>query len=513
MISSKQDIHICGKSDGVKALQETYENPENNRIIVYTNKQANHLNRWIKEKYVKNGVAINTGDFVVFHYPTFAYAPSEIIFDRSPFEFEDQPFDFVEPKKIENGMFGEIISIDNTNILIEKASLKNGTTVEITFIPCQVKLQDGIVVELLIFNNFLTSSTSELSTNEIIAYQIILSDLEKEEMAKEPFEQTLEYAEMIQKGDYIRKMDEKGKFFYRNEKDERKMTKYEKDYRKRVISRLIIPESKYFKLLNAAQVKFAWCLTVNRAMAYHFDTVFFDTEQGENRGKTNAEYFKWLYTGISIGRNQVNLINWKPISPFMLTEFNTNPPTNMPKSNNIIMTTSNGIEQIGEELRDYLTKHLTHIGGIVLNIASKQYLELVTIKLHSEVVQLSFYYNQRGEIKKPILNQGNQNSFQTILNALELENKGISDEVGEMKNIFVEFITILSGKEIQTKVIALHDWSLIFEFSNLDEYVNVQVWYSGKGMISKFNYLQGSLGLFKNVLNIIQTTYGIEEGE
>ena len=513
MISSKQDIHICGKSDGVKALQETYENPENNRIIVYTNKQANHLNRWIKEKYAKNGVAINTGDFVVFHYPTFAYAPSEITYGSSPFEFGDQPFDFVEPKKIENGMFGEIIYIDNTNILIEKASLKNSTTVEITFIPCQVKLQDGIVVELLIFNNFLTSSTSELSTNEIIAYQIILSDLEKEEMAKEPFEQTEEYAEMIQNGDYIRKMDEEGKLFYRNIKDQRKMTKYEKDYRKRILSRLMIPESKYFKLLSAAKVKFAWCMTVNRAMAYHFDNVFFNTEQGENRGRANADYFKWLYTGISIGRNQVNLINWKPISPFMLTEFNTEPPTNMPKSNNIIMTASNGIEQIGDELRDYLTKHLTHIGGIVLNIASKQYLEVVTIKLYNEEVQMLFDYNKRGEIKIPRLNQGNQESFQTILKSLEHEDKGIPDEVGEMKNIFVELIMILSEKEIQTKVIALHDWSLIFEFSNLDEYVNVQVWYSGKGMISKFNYLQGSLGLFKNVLNIIQTTYGIEEGE
>ena len=44
-------------------------------------------------------------------------------------------------------------------------------------------------------------------------------------------------------------------------------------------------------------------------------------DQGENRGKTNENYFKWVYTGLTRAKSKVSLINYKPISPLLKIEY------------------------------------------------------------------------------------------------------------------------------------------------------------------------------------------------
>lgn len=509
-IADKMDISVLDKSKQIATLQESYNNPSISRIIVYTNEQANQVNQWIKINLAKNGTEVAVGDFVVFNSAIYSYSPSKIEFDGSPFDFADQPFDFVEPKRINNGMFGKIISVDGGNNLVKNIELGDGKEIQLKFISSQVQLQDETIVELLIFENYLNAERGELDTNEIVAYQIILSSLEKEAMEKEPFENSVEYTEMINNGDYGKRYDDVGKAIYRDKEDQRKMTKYEKDYRNRIISKLNSKDSEYFKILNSAKIKYAWCMTVNKAMAYVFDRVYFNTEQGGNRGKTNADYYKWLYTGISVGQSHVSLLKWQPISPFLHTEFNTLSPTNIPKTKNIIMTFSNGIEQTNDEIRKYLSNHLTDIGDAVVNIVSRPYLEIVTIKTGNEEIEMFFDYNKRGEVKLPRLKSGSEKAFQNILKAINTEIEDIPDVIGEMKDTFSGLSELLNQKNIKTKIILSHNWETIFRFSKLDEQVEVQVWHSGQGMISKFNFLQGNSKLFGQIVDTVKTTYGMD---
>ncbi|WP_172200658.1 nuclease-related domain-containing protein [Saccharibacillus qingshengii] len=503
MISSKGSIRIGNKSEQTQALRNTYLNPNTHRVIVYTNEHANRVNRWIKQKLAQNGDTINVKDFVIFNSSIRAYVHSEDGKDNDPFDLVD------EPRRIDNGMFGIVTAIDLEQTLIKSVRLKNGAVVELRFVPGRIKLQDGTVVELLVFDNFLNADRGGLDTGEIAAYQIILSELEKEFMTREPFEKSSEYAEMVRKGEYISEKDDNDRVFYRDKNDKRKLTEQEKTYRKKIRAKLNRRGSLYFDILNAAKIKFAWCMTVNKAMAYKFDTVFFDTEQGENRGKTNADYFKWLYTGLSIGQNQVSLIKWQPISPFLHTEFSDEVPTNIPKNKEIIMTLSNGEEHAGDELGRYLSKLLAPAEAAVVNLVAKPYLEIATVQVGGEEIQLFFDYNKRGEIKVPRLKKGSEESFRVVLEALAQEDLAVQSEPGEIQHRFTELIALLDQENIKTKIKFSHDWQAVLGFSCADEKADVQVWYTGGGMVSKFNFLQGSLDIFEQVVGMIRVTYGL----
>ena len=82
-------------------------------------------------------------------------------------------------------------------------------------------------------------------------------------------------------------------------------------------------------------------MTVNKAMAYSFKNVYFNTSQGENRGRANKDYFKWLYTGFTIAENNIELLNWMSISPFIETEFNSVSSSSVSKIKNNIFIFSN----------------------------------------------------------------------------------------------------------------------------------------------------------------------------
>ena len=77
------------------------------------------------------------------------------------------------------------------------------------FAPAEVELQDHSLVELLIFENFLRADKNRLDASEMIAYQIVLSRLEKDAMAQEPFEAS-QYKQMLKNGDYIKKFGRDG---------------------------------------------------------------------------------------------------------------------------------------------------------------------------------------------------------------------------------------------------------------------------------------------------------------
>ncbi|MBV7504803.1 NERD domain-containing protein [Bacillus sp. sid0103] len=505
-IYSSEEISVCEREDKTNVLREAWLNPTSSSILLFSNKQANQVNIWIKKQLIKNGGEIGAKDYIVFNTTIQAYGPRLVENDLSPFDNNEQPFSFVEPKRVDNGYFGEVITVDHDHI-IEKTVVIKDEKVILRFIPCQIKLQDGSIIETLVFDNYLKATKNELETNEIIAYQIVLSSYEKEVFDKEPFERSVEYQEMLQHPDLYIISKKDGKEIYRDSKDKRKLTRFEKAYRDRVLKKLKVPTSEYFKLLNAARVKFGWAMTVNKAMAYSFETVFFNTQQDENRGKTNKAYFKWIYTGISTGLNNVQLINWKPISPFLKTEFSESTSITAPNKSNIILSLSNGDQTSTEQLQNYLETQLSGVATIS-NIAPRNYLEIVTLEMNDRKIELFFDYNGRGEMKIPRLKSGEQEDFGHILPLLKPVSKDVPS--GVMHSFLQEFVAILENYDIQMKVLDFHDWNLILSFSNKENNVRIQLWYTGDGMISKFYYIDGSKELFSEIVGLIKEIYVLD---
>ncbi|QCU12993.1 NERD domain-containing protein [Bacillus paranthracis] len=507
-VYSKDEIVFCEKEDQTKVLKEAYLNPNSSKILVFTNKQANQVNIWVKKHLIKNGREIGVKDYVVFNTTIQAYGPELVRNDFSPFDNMEQPFSFVEPKRVDNGYFGEVINVDNDNI-IEKIVEVKGENIILRFIPCQIKLQDESIIETLVFDNYLKATKSELDKNEIIAYQIVLSSYEKDILDNEPFEGSSEYQEMLKHPHQYIVTKKDGKNFYRDSKDKRKLTRFEKTYRDRVLKKLKAPTSEYFKILNASKVKFGWAMTVNKAMAYFFETVFFNTNQEENRGRTNKEYFKWLYTGISSGLSNVQLINWKPISPFLKTEFRESSFVKNPNKSSIILSLSNGEQTSTEQLQSYLENQLSGLANIS-NINPKNYLEIVTLEMNDRKIELFFDYNGKGEMKIPRLKSGEKEDFGIILRLLKPTSKDIPSEIGIVKSCLEDFSSILEGYDIQMQLLGYHEWNLILSFSNQKNDVEIELWYNGDGMISKFNYIEGSKELFSEIVRLIKEIYVLD---
>lgn len=489
-IDSKDEITICTEKDWKEVVNEVYQNPKNSKILVFTNEQANQTNGWIKRNIIRNGNDLAEGDYIVFHSTIEA-----LISDNN----NTSSFDI---KRVDNGYFGEVIRVNYNNMIIKTLDVKEERVV-LRFIPCQIKLQDGIIIETLVLDNYLKSTSNELDKKEIIALQILLASYEKDLMNKEPFEKSIEYQEMLQHRDQYTIYQKDGKVEYRDAKDKRKLTSFEKAYRKRIWEKLKFPTSYYFKILNFAKVKYGWAMTVHKAMAYSFDTVVFNTYQDANRGRTNKDYFKWIYTGISIGVNNVKLVKWKPISPFLNTEFNETPNVGI---NDVLFTLSNGEKTPAEQLLHYLETKL-HNKATICNIASRPYLEMVTLEMEGRKIKLLFDYNRRGQMKMPRLGSGAKEDYETFQKLLE---PTIPLPTGVMQPFLKNFSSLLEHYHIQMKLIHYSDWNFIFNFSREEKKVEIQLWYNNTGMISRFNYIRGDKELFNNIVHLIKEIYVLD---
>lgn len=416
IISSTGNVHIGDFENQKLLLEAAYESPMHNKILVYTNMKANQINYWIKNKLAKNGTEIGSGDVVVFNSTTSAFAPDHIVNEDAPFNTNEQPFNFDEPKRVDNGNFATVISVDQKSTLEISRDI-NGESVRLVFIPCQVKLQDSSLLQIYVFDNYLKANKAELERTESIAYKVILQSLLNDYLSAYKFEDSKEYTAMKAKGNTYYQITKGG---YRLFEDARKLTLEEMAFRKRLEYRLRNDQfSDYFKVYHAAHVKYAWAMTVNKAMSFTFDSIFFNTHQGEGHGRTNKDYFKWLYTGFATANNRVELINWIPISPFMRTVFNLTPSSTAPKVKQFIFCFSNDDETKEAEFADYLTNSLLHSGWQLSDISPRNYMEIVKLQKGETTLELFFDYKGKGEMKLPRLKSGDAKSFNEVTNILK----------------------------------------------------------------------------------------------
>ena len=280
-------------------------------------------------------------------------------------------------------------------------------------------------------------------------------------------------------------------------------------------------------------MRFGWALTVHRAMSHKWDEIFFYVDYGR-RGKTNRDYFKWIYTGLTRGKVKVNLIDYEPINPLCKREIkdvNTGktPDKNIyifadneakiSDLNDIIICNYNFPDDnpIPIQLFQFLNPKLEANNISINSIKHSNYQEQYELKgKNKEVAEISFYYNKKGEIKFPTLMKSNPKEFgDNVIKILKTENaiketdigikdfsfikdkwredcyKQINDQLREIGGQFISIVQVrykdkikISKDDSELLVEMNYDDGNLFSIIKATYYNDVELWKALKSILS-----------------------------
>lgn len=492
-----------------KAIVDKVNNHRlSSKILVYKNEQAVSINRYIKTKILKNGENLAQNDFVIFTNQISVYPPDKINIDE-PFDYSAQPYSFAEPKRITNGAFGTIIAIIDADRFKSEGIIKDdrGIPIELSFVKAQIKLEDDSVIEVYVLEDFLYNSHSDLSPKQEAEYQVFLNLLKESAMKRDPFiEGNTYFDEMIQSGEFhIDDRDPQNPKF-RDPKDKRNLTVYEKKWRKSTLNRLLLDKSSmYYKVFNAARLKFGWCLTVHRAMSYEWENVIFSTH--DDRGRTNRDHFVWLYTGISRATHHIDLVRWNPISVFEKTEFGI--ASSKPSNKSYFISTKSSADDAPTKLRQALIQIFESSSLEIVQSVSNNWEEQITVSDGEAVATMFFNYNKEGQIKHPRFKNGEKTIFEKVQELSHGEDMEVpKSSATSLAKLYTDLKRIIGGAEIT--VLKSAGYQDIIELHIRGESTLVQIYYTKMLLISKFNFLDGSKQRFDEAVERIRQYYSLE---
>lgn len=398
-------LSILVKDELESKISESMISNMNSHILCYTKAIAQKLNVRIKESILKNGADLQPNDLILFN---------------NNIRVEDENELFGGVKNIYNGQFGYVINVSKP-ILIS-----NKLPTSLTFRDLTIKLIEyNQILKVRSFENYRMSEKEELSSEEILSLKILLYNLAEEKLD--------DFKNKKYQGD-----DELNDLLLRLEKGEKVKTQINSKIQKILSNN---PETEYFKYKNSAYLRFGWAITVHRAMAFKFDEIFFDLNR---EGKTNEDYFRWVYTGLIRAQKKVNLFNYKPISPFYKIEINSSTTsksndknlfyvadTSLNLTNNnqeiIHMYSFPETENISSllQLYHFIYNKIENSGLKIHSIIHSNYQERYEIKgSESEMAIVSVHYNQKGQFKNLALLKSQPNEFgEELLNILKSNNE------------------------------------------------------------------------------------------
>lgn len=515
------------EKDQILSIVENKINRYSNfHLLCYTNFDAQKINIWIKKSIVKNGEDLAEKDLVIIN---------------NNFKTEDEENPFSEPKKVFNGQFGVVNSVNN--ISQETITPKGKQPITLNFRDVNISIKDtGYSVTILSLENYRLSEKGELSEDEIIALKIILNREVRIHEKKNPFESSKSNKQLINSQEYIdlhnkinllkEKIKKGDKVKTKLEEEERKLRKIikyaQRKHRQNVEKELFKdPTSKYFKYKNVAYLRFGWALTVHKSMSYKWDEIIFNIDQGENRGKTNEGYFKWIYTGLTRARKNIGLINYKPITPLLKIVFkdsSTNSKDDKKiyfiadKDAKIDSFSTSLIKQFGFtedkpisillQLYDFVSNKLEGIR--IKSINHPNYQEIYELEgKNKEIAKVSIYYNQKGQIKAPTLMKAEPKQFGFDMIDALMSSNGISkfDFIKDewRQSTYVNIYSYLLNDSYQIEHIIQTSYKDTIKICKNGSSLTADMYYDGDGfftsIICTYRSSQNIWSDFKNILN------------
>ena len=522
-----ENLRPLDKEEILPIIKNRIVNNSDFHLLSYSNADAQKVNYWIKRAIIKNGDDI---------------APNDLIIFNNNFRVEDTNDPFAEPKKVFNGQIGAVTKV-GSEIIPEIITPKGKQPITLKYREVSLILKDtGHNATVLSLENYRLSEKGELSEDEIIALKIILNREIKIELNKNPFDKSELYKEMQHSNDFKelereigslqKKLDNGEKVktkLQETERTLRKITNSAKQKYRRVFENKLNKDtsSKYYKYKNAAQLRFGWALTVHKSMSYKWDEILFNVDQGENRGKTNEDYFKWIYTGLTRAKDKVSIINYKDINPFLKMElrdantgkkpdkkiyFIANPEINISESESTLIKKFNfpmdkpQLLQLFQLLNSKLEPNKININSI----NHPNYQELYELNgSNGEVATVSFYYNNKGQFKIPTLMKTEPKEFgDEVINILVGKNSLIDFAFIKDKwreNIYTSLNQQLNKKSFYINYIIQAPFKDTIKIFKDDTELIIDMYFDGDGFYSSIiatYYSEGEIwNDFKEILS------------
>jgi hypothetical protein len=483
-------------------VSTTIEQISSFKYICYTNEEAHKVNLWIKKSIIKNGSELSYGDLLLLN---------------NTFSVEQVDYPYLEPQKLYNGQF--LVLITAEDITEERIQLKN-KTILLQFRELEVR-KDNTTLRMLSLENYRNSPKGELSNEEIVGLKIILNRELIATIKKTPFEDSIHYKELMSSQEYnelkqeIVQLKEKliqgDKVKTKLEKSESRLRVLEEAAKKRhkeeIENKLSRDSScRYFKIKNHALVKYEWAMTVHKSMSYKFDNVILNVNNGQ--GKSNINYFRFIYTGITRATQKIYLVNYEEIYPTQNVKLIANSANSRnnkdfylicDKEYQITEEDQRILKQIRAEESDFkqlavqlykLVESKLQTGNLsIISVEHPNYQQVYTFSDGKNEVKVRFYYNGKMQVKPPSIQSGTNDELNQITLDILTSNRKLTDysfiKETWRKNIYEKINGGLLEKRLYIQSIVQNAWKDFVSISSEnDEYLEVEVIYNGDGFIT-----------------------------
>lgn len=306
------------KDEIVEKMKEWFNSPllqEPQKAILFFKKgDCLKTNLWIKNHCLNNGQDLAPGDLIIANNNIF-------IPDKTGFG---------NPKRILNGMYFTVIEIrEHISEEIPIKGLPRPVLLSFTKIAVTCLSLSGQSAEIWVLDNYL-SSIDELAKEEQIAVNVFIERRIVELKKNSPFTDSEYYRQLMEDSGYQALSEEEqsaiGSLIHNRivKKEERTQVtttravrsllkrfydKYESDIQRQA--------RENDSLINALYAKYAWAITVHKAVGSEFDSVILKGFRAENDGICNESYFRWLYSGVSTSTGAFFIAQPQYVHPFM----------------------------------------------------------------------------------------------------------------------------------------------------------------------------------------------------
>ncbi|MBR6092336.1 MAG: hypothetical protein IKQ09_05930 [Bacteroidales bacterium] len=306
------------KDEIVEKMKEWFNSPllqEPQKAILFFKKgDCLKTNLWIKNHCLNNGKDLAPGDLIIANNNIF-------IPDKTGFG---------NPKRILNGMYFTVIEIrEHISEEIPIKGFPRPVLLSFTKIAVTCLSLSGQSAEIWVLDNYL-SSIDELAKEEQIAVNVFIERRIVELKKNSPFTDSEYYRQLMEDSGYQALSEEEqsaiGSLIHNRivKKEERTQVtttravrsllkrfydKYESDIQRQA--------RENDSLINALYAKYAWAITVHKAVGSEFDSVILKGFRAENDGICNESYFRWLYSGVSTSTGAFFIAQPQYVHPFM----------------------------------------------------------------------------------------------------------------------------------------------------------------------------------------------------
>ncbi len=480
-------------------------------VLFFKKSDCQKTNLWIKNHCLNNGKDLAAGDLLIANANV--YIPDETGFGN--------------PKRVLNGMYFTVMEIlENHSETISIKGYSRPVLLSFTKISVKCLSLSGQNAEIWVLDNYI-NCVDELAKEEQIAVNIFINSRIAEYKKPSPFTESEFYRQMISDIVYQDFSDDEkraiediihNRLVKKEDRVSVNTTKVARSLFKRYYDKYESGIQRNARecdpFVNVLYAKYAWAITVHKAIGSEFDNVLLKGFRTENDGICNEAYFRWLYSGLSVSVGTFYIAQPQYVHPFLncavtetdssispskqllvydeyivpsrfskiVTHKNINASAAICELAKIIELDGYILEEI-KQCNDYLTKA---VFSIPQDITKK-----LIIDFHNKGAKDSYGISTiKMEPNEFVDAIGIKQCIETVFSQLPLCNKQVvcPDYIVEVVNMF---IARMEERGFKLEIVSSKDYQIICNIASENGNATLRLWYGtsvenhSKGFINK----------------------------